>query len=1034
MDWAGVRGVTVTAAESGRSGGGRGDRRRGAEIAPTLLSPPEAPAAAPATPPAPPPRAPVVAAFLGILALAALLRVWGLESAPPGLNHDEAVNGLDVRRIIAGWRPVFLPANNGREALFMYLQAAVGAVAGVSPVTLRLAAALTGIATVAATVGLGRRWYGARVGLLAGGLLAVAFWHVVLSRVGLRAIMAPLFFVLVFWALGAALRRHRPPRYALGGLLLGLAQYTYISARLLPPLLLLICPLLLWRAHRHGLPVARRLAGLALAALVAALTVLPEALYFLHHPEGLVGRTDQVLVFNSHPAIIGAPITFQESVRRTLGMFWVEGDANWLHNIAALPLLDPLLTPAFLLGAALVLAGLVRGREWLPEESGARLGAPLGREEARARQASPLPDEVPPGLSESGRGDMPSGAHPPFDLWPSLWLLAWFAALLAGSSVTQESPNYLRLTALMPAVAIVCALGLDAAAGALRRFARGRLPAALPVALLTALVLGEGARTARLYFGDWAGQGGVYTAFDTDIHDAAAASRAAAVPMADTLVQLDASAPFLFFRPESADARWLREYSTLVLLPPPGQPGLWVYSHVQSPPPLPDYLPQARLLAQGDAHPGHPGYFVYRLDAAALDAYRAGFTAPSQPLHFGDQLTLLGSRVGPASALRPGDSARLVLLWRVDKDATANFGVSVHLTDERGRTWAQADRQGMLRDGWHAGDLFVSRHDLTIPEETPAMPLAAEVGASVLDPLHQPAAVLASLGGPDRLTTLDVQPGMPGNAAPPPGARAVLPGLSLVDATVDSPRVKPGDTAALTLRWLRSASLGQVSAAVALLDARGKTVATAAGAPGYGRDALADLPAGRVVADPRSIPLPAALSAGSMQALLVVRDAGGAEMARLPLGTIQVQDRAHRFSAPPPQFPLRADFGGSIALLGYDLPQVTASPGGALAVTFTWQAVATPSRDYTVFVHLLDADGKIAAQNDSQPAQGTLPTRSWLPHEVVRDSHRIDLPASLPPGTYRLEIGWYDGATGARLALVSGSTDHLDLPTAATVR
>jgi hypothetical protein len=82
-----------------------------------------------------------------------------------------------------------------------------------------------------------------------------------------------------------------------------------------------------------------------------------------------------------------------------------------------------------------------------------------------------------------------------------------------------------------------------------------------------------------------------------------------------------------------------------------------------------------------------------------------------------------------------------------------------------------------------------------------------------------------------------------------------------------------------------------------------------------------------------------------------------------------------------------------------------------------------------VFVHLLDAAGRIVAQTDGQPGDGALPTRGWLPREVVTDPRRIALPASLPAGAYRLELGWYDAATGQRLTVnAPPGADHLLLP------
>ena len=67
--------------------------------------------------------------------------------------------------------------------------------------------------------------------------------------------------------------------------------------------------------------------------------------------------------------------------------------------------------------------------------------------------------------------------------------------------------------------------------------------------------------------------------------------------------------------------------------------------------------------------------------------------------------------------------------------------------------------------------------------------------------------------------------------------------------------------------------------------------------------------------------------------------------------------------------------------------------------------------DYTVFVQALAADGRVAAQSDSQPVAGTYPTGIWSPGEVVADTHRL----TLPPGEYRLVAGMYDLATMKRL-------------------
>jgi len=66
-----------------------------------------------------------------VTALAAALRFFALGEIPPGLYHDEAFNGLDALRVLAGHWPVYFAANRGREPLFIYLIAATVGLLGI---------------------------------------------------------------------------------------------------------------------------------------------------------------------------------------------------------------------------------------------------------------------------------------------------------------------------------------------------------------------------------------------------------------------------------------------------------------------------------------------------------------------------------------------------------------------------------------------------------------------------------------------------------------------------------------------------------------------------------------------------------------------------------------------------------------------------------------------------------------------------------------------------------------------------------------
>lgn len=130
--------------------------------------------------------------------------------------------------------------------------------------------------------------------------------------------------------------------------------------------------------------------------------------------------------------------------------------------------------------------------------------------------------------------------------------------------------------------------------------------------------------------------------------------------------------------------------------------------------------------------------------------------------------------------------------------------------------------------------------------------------------------------------------------------------------------------------------------------------------------------------------------------------------------------------------PVGAPFsaGGTvIQLTGYSLSGAPASGGDILQVTLLWRASAPVDRRYKVFVHLLGPGGLLWGQRDSEPGGGLRPTNTWTAGETVPDRYGITVLPGTPPGTYQLEVGLYDLATGARLsvdpAYNAAAGDHL---------
>jgi len=149
----------------------------------------------------------------------------------------------------------------------------------------------------------------------------------------------------------------------------------------------------------------------------------------------------------------------------------------------------------------------------------------------------------------------------------------------------------------------------------------------------------------------------------------------------------------------------------------------------------------------------------------------------------------------------------------------------------------------------------------------------------------------------------------------------------------------------------------------------------------------------------------------------------------LPTGEDFATVATFKVALPPstslPERRLNADFGQMIQLSGYTLAPISEG----LSVTLFWQARRVPDADYTIFVHLVDADGDMVAQADAQPLDGQYPTSIWSPGESVVDERRIPVPA----GEYEVFVGLYRWETLERLpALLDGqrlADDRLPLGT-----
>ncbi|MBX6773070.1 MAG: glycosyltransferase family 39 protein [Chloroflexi bacterium] len=915
-----------------------------------------------------------LAALIGAGGLA--LRVVDLAAIPPGLHFDQAANGLLGLEILSGRaHPVFFSSYAGREALFMYLIAALSALLGPGILALRLAGALCGAATVVAVASLGAALFDRRTGLLASAFLAGLYWHLHASRLGERAILVPLLDTLALFVLWKAFQ-HLSLRLAIaGGGLVGLQLYTYPSSRFFPLAVALVGLAELVNSSTQGpshLP--RRGVLLALsAALAGILVAAPLGFHFLRTPSDFLGRADEVAVWNERVAGPSPAAAAGRSTISTLAMFILHGDADWKYNLAGRPVFDPVSAVFFLAGILLALRH--------PRQQAGRL------------------------------------------------CLIWGTSMLLPGFLSVDAPQFMRTLGAAPPAVLLAASGLAAAVDWLRRTAPESVARLAPA--LYAWPVIAGTLAAYQYFAVWAPSPAAYLALEGDVTDAARLIRTLGPHYSLVYVASrygpDPTESFLdgdlFGR-----LHWFDGRAALPLPPPGAGEVLYILPRSASDPSWYRDLPAADRQAVLTA-PDHGlavAAFVLRPGALPVPA---GLSARPD---FGGVARLVGADV--PRAVVTGAELRPVLSWQIDRPPSEPLKFFVHLVDAAGETWAQYDEEVYPSTEWRPGQVLIVRRPLPVPPEAPIGTYSLEVGLehangtalSVTGEAGQPAGnawrspplTVIRSGKPPDLSALAIQHRL--NARLGDTVR-------LAGATVGSSTVLDGDSLAVTLVWQALRPPGSdLQTVLTATDSAGRAIASITRAPTGGVWPARDWRTGDVIIDRQHLLIPAGTAPGTLTLWASLHRSDGTPLspagggAAVRIGTIAVQTRPHSTAPVQITHPLTVRLADGIEFLGYDLDAASVRPGQTLVLTLYWRTETPLSRGWTVFTHLLDDHGKVRAQHDGLPAGGERPTTTWAPGETIADRHVLIIPPDTPSGVDRLEIGLYDAATGERLRTASG--------------
>jgi hypothetical protein len=127
-----------------------------------------------------------------------------------------------------------------------------------------------------------------------------------------------------------------------------------------------------------------------------------------------------------------------------------------------------------------------------------------------------------------------------------------------------------------------------------------------------------------------------------------------------------------------------------------------------------------------------------------------------------------------------------------------------------------------------------------------------------------------------------------------------------------------------------------------------------------------------------------------------------------------------------PNANLLVNFDYQLSLEGYDVAWQPASnpqvENSNLGLVLYWRPLRSLPYDYTVFVHLRDADEDSVAQADHQPLAPVYPPTLWSVGEMIRDYSVLSIPSQIPAGTYCLWVGLYRLDTLERLPIIEDAS------------
>ena len=301
-----------------------------------------------------------------IIGLILFFRLFKLDSIPGEMYSDHAEKLLDVLDIFNGKTPIFFTRNTGREAFQFYLTYLIIKVfnTGFSFLSLKIGTAICSLILLPFIYLIGKEIGNNVSGILATLMVGVAYWPNIISRIGLRYILYPLFVAPAMFYFIKGISNNSRNYFILSGLFLGLGLHGYSPIRVLP--FIFVIGMLIAIVHKKDVKSLKQIfENFFILVMTAFILFLPLFRFAIENPLSFSFRTLSRLT--SIEQVIADPIgfIFIKNLWNAVTMFFYNNGEIWVHSVPLRPALDVISAAFLFLGFIYIAKRYFKFHNWV---------------------------------------------------------------------------------------------------------------------------------------------------------------------------------------------------------------------------------------------------------------------------------------------------------------------------------------------------------------------------------------------------------------------------------------------------------------------------------------------------------------------------------------------------------------------------------------------------------------------------------------------------------------------------------------------